>query len=146
MKSIIHIIIASIVLVALISLPANAVTSDHYYIHYTHMTMKFSGTDAIVTLSFELDTFAKVYTLLMGTHNLEEDIKEMFYEFEDVKVSQIHKEYAIVRISNVSRLSNGYYLHDSRKLGSGVDLLTIVFPSGATKQISNANATMNIFY
>jgi hypothetical protein len=146
MRPIIHILIAFQFVMLFISLPATAATEDPQYIYYKHMTMKFSGTDATVTLSFELDTFVQVYTLLMGSHNLDGDIRNMFYEFDDVTVSEIGKDYAILRIGNVSRLSDGYYLHDSRNLGSSVDLLTMVYPSGASKQIANAKTTSNIFY
>ncbi|WP_370571720.1 hypothetical protein [Methanomethylovorans sp.] len=146
MRPIIHILIAFLFAMIFISLPATAATEDPQYIHYEQMTMRFSGTDATVTISFELDTFVQAYTLLMGSHNLDGDIRNMFYEFDEVTVSEIGKDYAILRIGNVSLLSDGYYLHDSRNLGSDVDLLTLVYPSGASKQISNAKATSNIFY
>ena len=146
MRSIIHILIAFLLAAILISVPATAATGDSQYIHYKQLVMKFSGTNATITLSFELDAFAQAYTLLMGSHNLEGDVREMFYEFDNVTVSEIDKNYALVRIGNVSHLSDGYYLHDSKKLGSTVDLLILVYPSGASKQIPNAKATSNIFY
>lgn len=146
MRPIIHILIAFLIVILFISLPVTAETENPQYIHYKQTTMKFSGTDATVTLSFELDTFAQAYTLLMGSHNLEGDIRNMFYEFDEVTVSEIGKNYAILRLGNVSHLSDGYYLHDSREFGSNVDLLILVYPSGASKQISNARATSNIFY
>ncbi|WP_428387480.1 hypothetical protein [Methanomethylovorans sp.] len=146
MKSIIHILIAFMFVMILVSLPATAATDNPQYIHYKQMTMRFSGTDATVTLSFELDAFVQAYTLLMGSHNLEGDIRKMFYDFDEITVSEIGKDYAILRIDNVSHLSDGYYLHDSRDLGSSVDVLTMVYPSGASKQKSNAKETSNIFY
>ncbi|MCC7576746.1 MAG: hypothetical protein KK926_07945 [Methanomethylovorans sp.] len=146
MKSIIHILIAFMFVMVFSSLPVTAVTDDSPYIHYKQMTMRFSGTDATVTLSFKLDTFVQAYTLLMGSHNLEGDIRKMFFEFDEVTVSQVGKDYATLRLGNVSQLSDGYYLHNSRALGSRVDMLTMVYPSGASKQISNAKQTSNIFY
>lgn len=146
MKSIIHILIAFMFVMVFSSLPVTAVTDDSPYIHYKQMTMRFSETDATVTLSFKLDTFVQAYTLLMGSHNLEGDIRKMFFEFDEVTVSQVGKDYATLRLGNVSQLSDGYYLHNSRALGSRVDMLTMVYPSGASKQISNAKQTSNIFY
>jgi hypothetical protein len=146
MRPIIHILIAFLIVIIFISFPATAAIEDSQYIHYKQMAMKFSGNDAVVTLSFELDTFAQAYTLLMGSHNLDGEIRNMFYDFEEITVSEIGKDYAIVKVGNVSRLSDGYYLHDSRKLGSSVDLLLLIYPSGASKQISNAKSTSNIFY
>jgi hypothetical protein len=146
MKSIIHILIAFMFVMIFSSLPATAATEDSPYIHYKQMTMNFSGTDATVTLSFKLDIFAQAYTLLMGSHNLKGDIRKMFFEFDEVTVYQIGKDYATLRINNVSQLSDGYYLHNSRALGSSVDMLTMVYPSGASKQMSNAKQTSNIFY
>lgn len=128
------------------SLPAAAAAEESPYIHYKQMTMKFNGTDATVTLYFSLDRFAQAYTLLMGSHNLEGEIRKMFFEFNEVTVSQIGKDYATLRIDNVSQLSDGYYLHNSKVLGSSVDMLTMVYPSGASKLISNAKQTSNIFY
>lgn len=146
MKSIIHILIAFMFVMVFSSLPVTAVTDDSPYIHYKQMTMRFSETDATVTLSFKLDTFVQAYTLLMGSHNLEGDIRKMFFEFDEVTVSQFGKDYATLRLGNVSQLSDGYYLHNSRALGSRVDMLIMVYPSGASKQISNAKQTSNIFY
>jgi hypothetical protein len=146
MRSIIHILIAFLLVITTISLPVTATTEDTEYIHYKQMTMKFSGTNATITIYFKLDAFAEAYTLLMGSHNLEGDIRNMFSDFGEVTISEIGKNYAILSVSNVSNFSDGYYLHDSRKLGSRVDLLILVYPSGATKQIVNAESTSNIFY
>ncbi|MGB3908439.1 MAG: hypothetical protein WBL02_08430 [Methanomethylovorans sp.] len=146
MKPIIHKLIALIFVMSLVSLPVAATTEDPQYVHYKRMTMKFSGNNATVSLSFELDAFVQAYTLLMGSYNLEGDIRKMFYDFDEVTVSEIGKDYAVLRIGNVSHSSNGYYLHDSRKLGSNVSVLIMVYPSGATKQKSNAKETLNIFY
>lgn len=146
MRSIIHILIAFLLVMSFISAPVTAETENPQYIHYKQMTMRFSETNATATISFKLDTFAQAYTLLMGSHNLDGEIKNMFSDFGDVTISEIGKDYAILSISNVSRLSDGYYLHDSKKLGSSVDLLILIYPTGASKQIRNAESTSNIFY
>jgi hypothetical protein len=108
MRSIIHILIAFLLVITTISLPVTATTEDTEYIHYKQMTMKFSGTNATITIYFKLDAFAEAYTLLMGSHNLEGDIRNMFSDFGEVTISEIGKNYAILSVSNVSNFSDGY--------------------------------------
>lgn len=146
MRSIIHILVAFFFVTTIISVQVTLAADDNEYIHYNKMMMQFSDTNATVTLYFQMNIFAQIYVLFMGSHNLNNDIKKVFNQFDEVQINKIGKDYAVIHISNITTLQNGYYLHDSKKLGAIIDELSIIYPSGLTKESNNVNVTPNIFY
>ena len=124
--------------------PAN---SDYYqYIDIKEVTIEFNDNDAEASISYDLDLFAQMYVLILGSRNLEPTFNEIFDEFGDFKISEIGKDHAVLMLNNVSRQSGDYYLHDSRNLGTKVDRLILIYPEGTSKMLENTNSTPNTFY
>jgi hypothetical protein len=141
-------LITCILLIAIFSLSmvGYADSSDDHYVHFTKMTIDFEGTDAMVTMSYDLNTFSRLYVLLLGSHNLNPTLEETLFDFDDIKVLRIGRNQASVYVENISRQNEEYFLHDSHLLGAKVDVLTMVYPDGSTRSVPGATSTPDTFY
>jgi hypothetical protein len=130
------------------SLPALAqVTNEETdFMHFDRMVMRFEGTDAYVTVTYDLDTFARMYVLAFGTRHLESSFEKIFSEYAEAEVMEIGYDTAVIDLKDVSRLSDSYYLHDSRNLGTHIDSLEVIYPGGTSKTLTSVTKTPNIFY
>lgn len=113
------------------------------YIHLDHMEIALIKTDAKISIEYHLSPFAQAYIFLFGSKHLEPKIKEIFSNFENVEVQKIGMASASIYVKGISRLSDGYYLHESRKLDISPDVLTIIYPEGVRRNTEHAKATPN---
>ncbi len=112
----------------------------------TSLTINFDKTDAVFTANYDLGAMPRMYVLLFGGKSIEPKVKAVFSNF-DYEIIKMDQDKAILRVKNVSRLEKGFYLHDSRKLGSSVNTMLIYTPdSPQTREYSNMNSTPNTFY
>ncbi|HJH31300.1 MAG TPA: hypothetical protein C5S50_03755 [Methanosarcinaceae archaeon] len=146
MKSLTSIVILLTAAFALLMVPSSAAIENEHYMHIDRMVMTFEKSDAIVDISYDLDPFAKVYVLLLGSRNLEPTFKQILIKFKEVEVIEIGYDHATILLTNVSRQSGDYYLHDSHELGTSVDIFTFRYPDGSTQQLENTRSTQNTFY
>lgn len=116
------------------------------YIHINSMVIEFNKTDADVQIRYRLSPFAQAYMFMFGSKHLEPKIEEVFFDFEDMEVLRIGRTSALIRIKNISRQNDEFYLHDSRELGMQPDLLTLVYPDKTRQDIEYAKATPAVFY
>lgn len=130
------------------SIPALAqeFEEDIDFMHFDNMVMRFEGTDAYVTVTYDLDTFARMYVLAFGTRHLESSFETIFSEYEEAEIMEIGYNTATINLKNVSRLSGIYYLHDSRHLGTYIDSLQVIDPDGASKTYTSVTETPDAFY
>lgn len=129
-----------------LSMTGYALNGEGQYIHLTQMNIKFEGTDAEVTFHYDLDMFSRVYVFLLGSYNLQPTIENVLFDFEHVEVREIGRNHAVVHVTNISRQNSEYYLHDSRALGARVDMLTLQYPDGSSRNVPGATATPYTFY
>ncbi|MDD2338881.1 MAG: hypothetical protein PHG79_01085 [Methanosarcina sp.] len=115
------------------------------YIHLDRMEITLIKTDARISIEYHLSPFAQAYVFLFGSKHLEPQIKEIFYDFKNVEVQKIGRASASIHVKDISRLSDGYYLHESRKLGISPDVLTVIYPEGVRRNTEHAEATPNTF-
>ncbi len=146
MKTLAAIVVLFIAAFALVMMPSSTMTDDEQFIHISRMVMTFEKTGSMVEITYDLDLFAKTYVFLLGSRNLEPTFEQIFFEFEDVTITDIGQNHAVIMLKNVSRQSGEYYLHDSRELGAEVDLLTFIYPDRSTKQLEHTSRTQNTFY
>ncbi|WP_292466477.1 hypothetical protein [Methanolobus sp.] len=135
-------------ILSLLSFSANydIISNGEEYIKVNHVSMRFQGTDAVISVSYGLDMFSGMYVFLLGAHNLEPAIDDLFFDFGDIEVIELRNDQAVILVNNVSRQNDEFYLHDSHKLGTTVKVLTLVYPDGSTRTISGASATPDTFY
>ncbi|MDO9099017.1 MAG: hypothetical protein Q7U60_12975 [Candidatus Methanoperedens sp.] len=112
----------------------------------TSLTINFDKTDAVFTVNYDLGKLPKMYVLIFGSKSIEPRIKAIFPDF-DYEIVKMDQDKTILRIKNVSRLEKGYYLHDSRRLGTSINTLIIYTPdSTRPTEYFNTNSTPNKFY
>lgn len=138
-------ILLMIFLIALM-LPLSDGTSTSRPFDITSLVINFDKTDAIFTVNYDLGKIPKMYVLLFGSRSIEPKIKIFFSNF-NYEIMKIDQNKAILRVKNISRLEKGYYLHDSRKLGTTIKTIIIYTPdSPRPTEYSNLNSTPNKFY
>jgi hypothetical protein len=116
------------------------------YIHIDSVVIEFNKSNGNVHVEYHLSPFAEAYLFLFGSKHLEPKMKEIFADFSDVKILKIRSNSASLLVSNISRKSDQFYLHESRKFDIQPDILTLVYPDGTRRNILNTNSTPNTFY
>ncbi|WP_407347381.1 hypothetical protein V7O61_09815 [Methanolobus sp. WCC1] len=122
------------------------ISNGEEYLHFNQFSMRFQGTDVVITVSYDMDMFSSIYISLLGTHNLEPAIENLFYDFENFEVLEIGRNNAVVFVKDVSRKNDEYYLYDAHDLNGTVDMLTMVFPDGSSQSFMDASSTEPTFY
>lgn len=140
------VLILFIVLVFSAMLPHSEGTSAGRPFDITSLIINFDKTDAVFTVNYDLGKLPKMYILLFGSKSIEPRIKSVFPDF-DYEIVKMNQDKTILRVKNVSRLENGYYLHDSHMLGATINTIIVYTPdSTRPTEYSNANSTPNKFY
>ena len=112
----------------------------------TSLEIKFDNTDAIFIVNYNFDKLSKIYLLTLGSKTLEPKIKSAFQDF-DYDIVKIDADKAILKVKNISRLDNGYYLHDPHKFSDTIDIVYISDASSTkTRTYFNINSTPYYFY
>jgi len=138
-------ILLMIFLIALV-LPLSDGTSTGRPFDITSLVINFDKTDAIFTVNYDLGKIPKMYVLLFGSKSIEPRIKSVFSNF-DYEILKMDQDKAILKVKNISRLEKGYYLHDSRKFGTGINTIIVYTPdSPRPTEYTNLNSTPNKFY
>lgn len=116
------------------------------YIHISSMEVRFSGTDATVDLFYDLDFFGDMYIFALGSRHLKPEFESFFYDFEEFKVVELGRTHSRFLLTNVSRETDNFYLHDEKKLGRQVGSLVVIYPAGPSKAMGSVDSIPNLFY
>lgn len=146
MKVLPFLILFTLLSSALIPVSAQGIEEETDFMHFDSMVMRFNETDADVTVTYKLDTFARMYVLAFGTRHLESSFENIFSEYENAEIKEIGYDSAVISLKDVSMPSDSYYLHDGRDLRTNIQSLQIIYPTGASKTLSDVTETPNIFY
>ena len=127
-------------------LPISEGTSANHTLEITSLTINFDKTNATFIVNYDLGKIPKMYILLFGSKSIEPKINDIFSNF-NYDIVKMNQDQTILNVKNISRLENGYYLHDSRKLGTSIrSIIVSTHDSPRIKEFSNLNATPNTFY
>lgn len=127
-------------------LPLTNGTPERRSFEITSASINFDKNDATITVNYEFPKLMKLYILLLGSKSIEPKINATFPDFK-YDIVKMNQKKAILKATNVSRYDNGYYLHESRKLGTNINAVYIYTPdSPRPKLYSNIDSTPNIFY
>ena len=144
MKNTVFVILA--VFLASLLIPFTEGAPEKRSLDITSLTITFDKTDAIFTVNYDLGKLPKLYILLLGSKSLESKIKSVFSDF-GYEITKLDENKAVLNVKNISRLEKDFYLHDSRKFGTNINLILINTPdSSLTREYYNLNSTPNIFY
>ncbi len=136
-----RLILAILAIIMLVSCVPGAV-----YFEVNDITMTLTGGDAVFELNYTLDSFAKLYVLALGAGYIEPDLESLFKSYSDVKTIRADPNSAVLKVKDAGKNSSGYYLFDSRPLGSRVAKFTVVYPGGLSRSFYNVTSTPNVFY
>jgi len=140
-------ILVLIIVVTLIVVMPLFQRDDASYIEFTSASIKFDGTDAIITIHYELAPTARAYVLAFGTGSIESSIENISSSFKNCNITRIKPEYAEILVKNASTESKGYYLHHSIELPTKFRVLEVYTPDQRNpRSYYNVNTTPNIFY
>ena len=150
MNSRIIILITGLLLSSMFMTVGTASAESPRYLEVKSITMTLEGQDATFNIKYELDTIAQVYVFLLGTGSLESAIYGMFEDFDNIEVLSVREDNAVVKVTNVSyqdpEQGGNILFHDSHNLGTTVDTLILVFPSGVERIFYDVSTTPNTFF
>jgi hypothetical protein len=130
-----------------VSVPAPALAAEEgHYLGIRQMSLTFDGSDATATVYFDLDMFGDIYILAFGSRHLEPELQAVFVNFDDVTIREIGRDKAVIDLGNVSRKSENYYLFPERELGKTVGELTLIYPTGSPKHLTDVSVIPYLYY
>ncbi|NMC09898.1 MAG: hypothetical protein GYA39_02805 [Methanothrix sp.] len=141
-------------IMALLSTTTFAVCSGsgEEYIYVKDVTMRLNGENATFELNYSLDTFTRLYVLALGCRYLEPELISFLGNYHEVKLLKADINSAALQVNDAGKYNGGYYLFDSRPLGSrtkpinvGVAKFTVVYPEGQVRTFYNVTCTQSVF-
>ena len=143
-------LITGLLLSSLLITMGTASADPPRYLQVESITMTLDGPDATLNIEFELDMIAQVYVFLLGTGSIESAISGLLSDFDNIQVLSVMEDNAVVKVMNVSyqdpEQGENIFFHDSHNLGTTVDTLILVFPSGVERMFYDVSATPNTFF
>jgi hypothetical protein len=137
-----HVVLALIVLLASTVCPV--VCENYLYVKDIDMHLNEEG-NAVFNMNYTLEFFTKFYVLAMGCKYIEPDLVSLFSDFDNVTTVSANPDSATLVAWGAGKYNSGYYLYESRPLGSKIAKLTVVYPEGQAKTFYNATSTPNVF-
>lgn len=126
--------------------------SGDEYINVKDVTMRLNGENATFELNYSLDTFTRLYVLALGCRYLEPELLSFLGSYRNVKLLKADINGAALQVKNAGKYNGGYYLFDSKPLGSrtkplnrGVAKFTVVYPEGRVYTFYNVTCTQSVF-
>lgn len=142
-------ILAILIVVWLICcLPA----SGNEYIHINEVSMNLEEENATFDLKYNLDTFTRIYVMILGCRSLESELLSFLGGYEDVELIGADISGATLHVRGAGKYNGGYYLFDATPFGckdepitDGVPRFSVVYPGGRVRTFYNVTATQNVF-
>ncbi len=101
--------------------------------------------DAAFDVKFDLDPFARLYVLALGTKHIEPELIDLFSEFGNLTVMRTEPHRAVIVSNGAGELKSGYYLYDSRLLRHEIPKLTVIYPERISRTFYQVSATPSVF-
>lgn len=143
----VHGVLAIITLMAFI-----CEASGGEYIYIKDVTMRLNEGNATFEINYSLEMFTRLYVLALGCRFIEPDLQSILGNFSSVKVIRASPDGATLHVTGAGKYNGGYYLFDSRPLGSEdkplkekISKFTVVYPEGRERTFFNVTSTQNVF-
>lgn len=122
------------------------------YIYVKDITMRLNEGNAVFELNYSLETFTRLYVLALGCGYIEPDLRSILGNYSSVKVIRAGPDSAALLVSDAGKYNSGYYLFDSRPLGTAnnplnerISKFTVIYPEGRARTFFNVTSTQNVF-
>ena len=133
----------------LVCLPS-ATASD--YIRINEVVMHLEEENASFDLKYSLDTFTRIYVMILGCRSLESELLSFLGFYKDVELIRADISGATLFVRGAGKHNSGYYLFDATPFGSkdeptkeGIPRFSVVYPEGRIRTFYNVTATQNVF-
>jgi hypothetical protein len=144
MRSLKVALLVALLVTSVLATPSSA-DRGREYIKVQEVTMSLLDGDAVFDVSFDLDPFAKLYVLALGTKYIEPELISLFSDFDNVTVTKTEPHRAVLVSKGAGEFRSGYYLYDSRHLSHQVPKLTVVYPERLSRTFYDVSATPSVF-
>ncbi|NYT02637.1 MAG: hypothetical protein GKC10_07775 [Methanosarcinales archaeon] len=124
---------------------AVSMASGGEYLQVDEVTMSVNGNATVFQVNYTLDNFARLYVLALGCRHLEPDLDRLFTGYPETRITRADPYRAVIEIDGTAKYSSGYYLFDSRPLGTRVETFRVIYPRGMVRTFNNVTSTPNIF-
>jgi len=139
-------LVAVLVVIALFFLAGIGSAHDSRdYIQVHEVTMMLENGDAVFEVQFKLDRLAKLYVLTLGSKHIEQDLIDIFKDFDNVSMKKAGSSRAVLVAHGAAEKKGGYCLFDPRPLGSSVPKFTVKYPEGISRTYHEVSETPNVF-
>ena len=132
-----------------ICLPS-ALASD--YIQIDEVSMHLEEENASFDMKYSLDTFTRIYVMILGCRSLESELMSFLGFYDHVELIKANISEATLYVSGAGKYNSGYYLFDATPFGSkdepvtdGIPRFSVVYPGGRIRTFYNVTATQNVF-
>jgi hypothetical protein len=126
--------------------------SGSEYLHINDVTMRLEAENASFDLNYTLDTFSRIYVMVLGCRYLEPELISFLGGYSDVALVRADIDGATLFVRNAGKYNSGYYLFDSTPFGSkdepikdGIASFSVVYPEGRIRTFYNVTSTQNVF-
>jgi hypothetical protein len=143
---------AILVFLAIMTLPVSSGACNEC-IYIKDVTMHLKGDNATFELNYTLETFTRFYVLALGCKYLEQELISFLGNYSDVKLIKADTNGASLVVRGAGKYDRGYYLFDSRPLGSknqplkeSIARFSVVYPQGRTRTFYNVTSTQRVFF
>jgi hypothetical protein len=123
------------------------------YLSIKDITMYLNEGNATFHLNYTLDTFTKIYVLVLGSRYIRPDLASMFGNFDDIRIKGVDHKSAIILAADAGKYNGSHYFFDSRPLEIGKSIspkrigqFRVVYPDELNETFCNISRTPEVVY
>lgn len=135
----------AVVLASLMLISLATSTGTREYLDMQEVTMSLRGEDAVFEVQYDLNLLAKLYVLTMGSRYIEPELMRLFSGFDDLKIAKTKPGGVILVAKGAGQYKDGYYLFESRPLGTKAPKFTVIYPGGFSRTFYKVAITPSVF-
>jgi hypothetical protein len=117
------------------------------------ITMYLNEGNATFQLNYTLDTFTKIYVLVLGSRYIQPDLVSMFGNFDDIKIEGVDHQSATILAAKAGKYNGSHYFFDSRPLEIDDSILQnkikkfrVIYPGEPNQTFYNISCTPEVLY
>src|SRR5512136_1217174 len=82
------------------------------YIHINEVSMHLEEENATFDLKYSLDTFTRIYVMILGCRSLESELLSLLGCYKEVELMRADISGATLHVRGAGKYNSGYYLFD----------------------------------
>lgn len=114
--------------------------------------MHLEEENASFDLKYSLDTFTRLYVMILGCRSLEAELLSFLGSYDQVELLSADISKATLYVRGAGKYNSGYYLFDATPFGGknqptadSISQFSVIYPGGRNRTFYNVTATQNVF-